>query len=77
MGKASSKVVKAFEGKSTFVSERNPANLQQAIDAALGAARKAGHKPGDRFDVEIWVELREHNQNVKVYGATATSRPKT
>jgi hypothetical protein len=77
MGKASSKKVQAFEGRSTFVSESNPASLEQAIDADLGAARKAGHKPGDRFDLRLWVELREHNQNVKVYGATATSKPRT
>jgi hypothetical protein len=76
MGRTRSRTIRAFEGRSTFVSERNPASLEQAIDAALGAARKAGHRPGDRFDVQIWVELREHNQNVKVYGATATAQPR-
>jgi hypothetical protein len=30
--------------------------------------------PGDRFDLRIWVELREHNQNVRVYGAVATGQ---
>lgn len=74
MGKASSRRVVSFEGTSTFVSKQDPANLEQAIDAALAAARRARHAPGSVFDVRIWVELREHNQNVKVYGAVATPR---
>ena len=74
MGKVRSRRIVAFEGTSTFESEKNPANLEQAVDAALAAARRARYKPGSRYDVRIWVELREHNQNVRVYGAIATPR---
>jgi hypothetical protein len=76
MGKARSRRIRtdSFEGTSTYVSERNPANLEQAFDAALAAARRAGKRPGSQFDVSIWVELREHNQNVRVFGVVATPR---
>jgi|RhiMethySRZTD1v2_1073278.scaffolds.fasta_scaffold54847_3 hypothetical protein len=76
MGKARSRRIRmdSFEGTSTYVSEQNPANLEQAVDAALAAARRARYAPGSEFDVRIWVELREHNQNVKVFGVVATPR---
>jgi hypothetical protein len=66
--------VPAYEGTSTHVSEDEPARLDEAVEAALAAARGDGAMPGDRFDLRIWVELREHNQNVRVYGAVATGQ---
>ena len=70
----SRRVPGTYEGTSTYVSEEEPARLDEAVDAALAAARADGAEPGDRFDIRIWVELREHNQNVRVYGAVATGQ---
>jgi hypothetical protein len=74
MGEIESRRVPAYEGTSTHVSEDEPARLDEAVEAALAAAREDGAMPGDRFDLRIWVELREHNQNVRVYGAVATGQ---
>jgi hypothetical protein len=72
MGDRSGGEVQCFEGVSEFVSEDDTANLDEAIDEALAAARAGGARPGDVFDVTIRVTLREDNQNVKAYGAMVT-----
>jgi hypothetical protein len=71
MGGRSRGRVDCFEGRSTFISESEPASLEEAIDEALAAAREEGHEPDAVFDVRIRVVLREHNQNVKAYSVIA------
>lgn len=72
MGERFGRRVGIFEGVSEFVSEGNPARLDEAVDEALRAAREAGATPGDMFDIRIRVTLREENQNVKAYSVIAS-----
>ncbi|MGH3136851.1 MAG: hypothetical protein ACRDPV_10215 [Gaiellaceae bacterium] len=63
-----------FEGFSDYESAESHANLEEAIDEAMFAARElGGHGDDDLlWDVEIRVTLRGANQNVKSYSAKTT-----
>ena len=74
----------AFEGESTFVSEDNRANLEEALEAAAAAAAgsieesiERGESDGKTayqasYDVQIEIEIRKHNQHVRTYRVRIT-----
>lgn len=84
MGEARGRPVgDAFEGESRFVSDSNRASLEEALEAAAEAAARSldeSIRAGDAdksaydrtYDVDIQVEVREHNQHVKVYRVRIT-----
>jgi hypothetical protein len=80
MGEVSARSVgDAFEGESRFVSEENRANLEEALEAAAAAAAhsiESGETDKKAYetayDVQIEIEVREHNQHVKVYRVRIT-----
>jgi hypothetical protein len=63
-----------FEGISIHEHEGSLANLDEAIEEAMAAARDLGRNSEDErlYDIQIQATLRMHNQNVKAYSAKAT-----
>ncbi len=84
MGEASARRVgDAFEGRSTFVSDDNRASLEEALEAAAGAAAHSvdesiGAGELDEkayelaYDVQIEIQVRRHNQHVREYRVRIT-----
>ena len=80
MGEAKGRSVgDAFEGESRFVAEDNRASLEEALEAAAAEAARS-IESGERdqkgydtpYDVQIEIEVRPHNQHVKVYRVRIT-----
>jgi hypothetical protein len=81
MGKSiGRRIGEAFEGESTFNGEDDLASLEQAFEAAAGAAAGAIESgDADRakayetsYDTQIQIVVREHNQHVKTYRVRIT-----